>query len=307
MSIFKAYDIRGVVGRSWARPMPTPSAAPPRTSWLRLACWWAAMRGRARRSLPRRSWPESSTKGRDVLDAGLVSTPMVYFGVEHRGCRRRRSASRPPTTRARYNGFKLCREHAIPIGGASGLREIEALAGRRSEAPRHLPAAAPCGPSRCAPAYVDAPRTRWRRSRARALRVAIDCGNGMAAVGLEPLLARLPLTVERLYFEPDGSFPNHPADPARGGEPSRRRRGRAAHERRLRRRLRRRRGPRGLRRRGGADRVVGPHDGAPRSTPPAAPARAAASSTTSGRAAPRGRRSRRQAVSPRCAVSATPS
>jgi phosphomannomutase len=45
------------------------------------------------------------------------------------------------------------------------------------------------------------------------LRVAIDCGNGMASVGLEPLLARLPLRVERLYFEPDGRFPNHPADP----------------------------------------------------------------------------------------------
>jgi phosphomannomutase len=45
------------------------------------------------------------------------------------------------------------------------------------------------------------------------LRVAIDCGNGMAGVGLDPLLARLDLEVERLYFEPDGSFPNHPADP----------------------------------------------------------------------------------------------
>ena len=45
------------------------------------------------------------------------------------------------------------------------------------------------------------------------LKVAIDCGNGMASVGLEPLLAELDLEVERLYFEPDGSFPNHEADP----------------------------------------------------------------------------------------------
>jgi phosphomannomutase len=45
------------------------------------------------------------------------------------------------------------------------------------------------------------------------LHVAIDCGNGMAAVGLEPLRERLPLRVERLYFEPDCTFPNHPADP----------------------------------------------------------------------------------------------
>ncbi|MBW1844727.1 MAG: phosphomannomutase/phosphoglucomutase, partial [Deltaproteobacteria bacterium] len=45
------------------------------------------------------------------------------------------------------------------------------------------------------------------------LKVAIDCGNGMAAVGLEPLLEQLDLEVERLYFEPDGTFPNHEADP----------------------------------------------------------------------------------------------
>jgi len=45
------------------------------------------------------------------------------------------------------------------------------------------------------------------------LRVAIDAGNGMAGVALEPLLARLPLEVERLYFEPDGSFPNPEASP----------------------------------------------------------------------------------------------
>ena len=45
------------------------------------------------------------------------------------------------------------------------------------------------------------------------LKVAIDCGNGMAGVGLVPLLERLPLEVTRLYFEPDGSFPNHEANP----------------------------------------------------------------------------------------------
>jgi len=45
------------------------------------------------------------------------------------------------------------------------------------------------------------------------LRVAIDCGNGMAGVGLEPVIGRLGLEVERLYFEPDGTFPHHEADP----------------------------------------------------------------------------------------------
>jgi phosphomannomutase len=109
---------------------------------------------------------------------------------------------------AEYNGFKLCGRHAVPVGEATGLREIERLAGG-APAP-----AAQAGALRRADvrdAYVE--HLLALTSARPALRVAIDCGNGMAGVGLEPLLGRLPLEVERLYFEPDGRFPNHPADP----------------------------------------------------------------------------------------------
>jgi phosphomannomutase len=147
---------------------------------------------------------------------------------------------------ARYNGFKICREHAIPIGEATGLREIERLAGEaeRSAGPRMeqgREAAAQRGAAErsagprmeqgrgAAAQRGEAERSREvRRVDLRAayvdhvlalgvrvprLRVAIDCGNGMAGVALDPLLARLPLDVERLYFEPDGTFPNHEANP----------------------------------------------------------------------------------------------
>jgi phosphomannomutase len=111
---------------------------------------------------------------------------------------------------AQYNGMKICGANALPIGEATGLREIERLA-------------ASSGGERAAPRggreSVDIVEGYVRHAmgvasgQAPALHVAIDCANGMAAVGLEPLLARLPLRVERLYFEPDCTFPNHPADP----------------------------------------------------------------------------------------------
>jgi phosphomannomutase len=210
MSIFKAYDIRGVVGDE----LGTDDAY---AIGRATACFLAAsplLLGRdARPSSPALFEALArgvQDEGVDVLDAGLVSTPMVYFGVERTAAAGGISltASHNP---ARYNGFKLCREHAIPIGAASGLLEVEALArkvpkqavGARRGTRRSLLLAADYAEHVARVATLPCPP----------LRVAIDCGNGMAAVGLEPLLARLPLTVERLYFEPDGSFPNHEADP----------------------------------------------------------------------------------------------
>jgi len=111
---------------------------------------------------------------------------------------------------AEYNGFKICRENAIPIGEASGLREIEALCTTcRGDPPAERK-------GDVEEVDVQSGYTSHVLSvgdgRPR-VRVAIDCGNGMASVGLEPVLAHLDIEVERLYFEPDGTFPNHEADP----------------------------------------------------------------------------------------------
>jgi len=210
MSIFKAYDIRGVVGEELG---PNDAYAIGRAAARYLAASPLLVGRDARMSSP--ALCEALVRGildegADVLDAGLASTPMVYFGVEHARAAGGVSltASHNP---ARYNGFKLCREHAIPIGAASGLREIEAIAREAAG----TPPAARRGERRSidlAEGYADH-LLRIATAPCPKLRVAIDCGNGMASVGLDPLLARLPLVVERLYFEPDGSFPNHEADP----------------------------------------------------------------------------------------------
>jgi phosphomannomutase len=148
-------------------------------------------------------------EGAEVIDLGLVATPMVYFAVDHlaAGAGIMLTASHNP---GEYNGFKVCRHNAIPVGEASGLREIEALVDEAGSAP---PVASP-GSVRnldIVSQYVE--HVLSVGAGRPSLRVAIDCGNGMAAVGLEPLLAGLDLQVERLYFEPDGTFPNHEADP----------------------------------------------------------------------------------------------
>ncbi len=207
--IFKAYDIRGItpddldaeiaqrIGRATARFIGATALAVGRDArQTSPELFEALVRG-------------INDEGVDVIDLGLVSTPMVYYAVESlvAGGGIMVTASHNP---AQYNGFKICREHAIPIGEASGLLEIEKISlGIANEAPQSKRGTIRSVDVRAG--YVD--HVLSVGGEHKRLKLAIDCGNGMAAVGLEPLLERLDLEVERLYFEPDGTFPNHEADP----------------------------------------------------------------------------------------------
>ncbi len=208
-AIFKAYDIRGIypdaldgpaaraIGRAFARHLGGGPVALGRD-----------MR-ESGRVLREQAIAGLLAEGADVLDAGRVSTPMLYFAAASHGARGGAmiTASHNPGA---YNGFKLCRERAIPIGIESGLREIRDAA-RVLEAE---PAGPPRGRVREIDVAADYARALLELFPARPrLRVVIDAGNGIAGEAFEPLLAQLPLEVTRLYFEPDGSFPNHEADP----------------------------------------------------------------------------------------------
>ena len=211
MKLFKAYDVRGTT--------PDPLNAEVAYGIGRATAHFIGADTLVVGRDARRSSPELCAsllrgihdEGVSVIDLGLVSTPMVYCAVDQLGAGGgiMVTASHNP---AEYNGFKICREHAIPIGEDSGLREIEALVPERQDAPR-----VSGNPTResadIRERYAAQALSMGERAAEAKLRVAIDCGNGMASAGLEPVLAQLPIEVERLYFEPDGTFPNHEADP----------------------------------------------------------------------------------------------
>ena len=212
-SIVKAYDVRGIVPDQLDEPVARAIGAA-----------FARVTG-ARRIVTARDMRESSVplaaafaegatgQGADVLDAGLGSTDLLYFASGSLGVPGAMfTASHNP---AKYNGIKLCRAGAAPVGQDSGLREVRALAER--DLP---PAGAPGGVERCdlLPAYAAHLRGLVDLTGIRPLTVVVDAGNGMAghtvpAVLGDAALPALPLTVLPLYFELDGTFPNHEANP----------------------------------------------------------------------------------------------
>lgn len=209
MAVFKAYDIRGTVpdqlnaelaygvGRATARFIGADRLVVGRDARSHSPELCAALiRG-------------ILDEGVSVDDIGLVATPMVYYAVAAlaAGGGIMVTASHNP---AEYNGFKICREKAIPIGEASGLRVIETLVDRCRNEPVATVRGRVVERDIVAGYGEHALGVGTRRPR---VKVAIDCGNGMASVGLAPVLAALPISVEPLYFEPDGTFPNHEADP----------------------------------------------------------------------------------------------
>jgi phosphomannomutase len=156
-------------------------------------------------------------RGASVVEAGLSSTDMLYFASGHLGLAGAMfTASHNP---AQYNGIKMCRANAVAIGQDSGLTEIRDRAGEYLDA--GLPAAAEAGTTEQADllgAYAEYLRGLVDLSGIRPLKVVVDAGNGMGgytvpAVLGDAVLPALPLTIVALYFELDGSFPNHEANP----------------------------------------------------------------------------------------------
>jgi phosphomannomutase len=150
----------------------------------------------------------AATAGADVTLIGLASTDQLYFASGHLARPGAMfTASHNP---ARYNGIKMCRAHATPIGMETGLAEIrdrvaagETLTGERTgeideqdlleEYATYLLSLAPV--------------------RGRHLKVAVDAGNGMAGMTAPAVLGQVDVEVVPLYFELDGTFPNHEANP----------------------------------------------------------------------------------------------
>ena len=156
-----------------------------------------------------------TSRGCDVVRIGLASTDGLYFAS---GILRLPgamfTASHNP---ARYNGIKLCRVGAAPVGQESGLREIRHLV--QHGLPPHDGPRGSVTEADMLTRYAEHLRGLVDLRSSRPLRVVVDAGNGMAGLtvpavlGTAAGLASLPLDLEPLYFELDGTFPHHEANP----------------------------------------------------------------------------------------------
>jgi phosphomannomutase len=212
-SVIKAYDVRGLVGKEIDEDFVTDVAA----AFARLI---RAEGGQSvaigydmRESSPAlaKAFGEGVTaQGLDVVRIGLASTDQLYFASGFLGCAGAMfTASHNP---AAYNGIKLCRAGAKPVGEDTGLALIrdEVIAG----VPAYDGTRGQVRDQDVLADYGQFLRSLVDMAELRPLRVAVDAGNGMAGHTTPAVLGPISaLTVVPLYFELDGSFPNHEANP----------------------------------------------------------------------------------------------
>ncbi|MGB8266984.1 MAG: hypothetical protein WCE44_11705 [Candidatus Velthaea sp.] len=210
-SIFKSYDVRGIV----------PSQINDHVAYS-IGRAFVEVLGRKRICIGRDMRPSggpllaaltagATDAGADVTQIGLISTDCLYFAVGHYGFDGgiMITASHNP---AEYNGFKFCREEAIAISLDTGLGDVRDRANTGTFAP-----AARTGnvfardvlddfAAHCLSFIDDV-------AAIKPFKIAIDAGNGMAGATVPRVFRSLPCEVFPLYFELDGTFPNHPASP----------------------------------------------------------------------------------------------
>jgi phosphomannomutase len=208
--IVKAYDIRGVVPDELDESLARDIGA----AFVRVVDADAIVTAHDMRDTSpglARAFAEGATaQGADVIEAGLGSTDLLYFASGSLGIAGAMfTASHNP---AKYNGIKLCRAGAAPVGQDSGLADIRDLV------------------ERGIPAYDGTTGTISARDLLsdyaaymkelvpgvegiRPLSVVVDAGNGMGGLTVPVVFKGLPVELTEMYFELDGSFPNHEANP----------------------------------------------------------------------------------------------
>jgi len=150
-----------------------------------------------------------TSSGADVVDGGLGATDMLYYASGQLGLPGAMlTASHNP---AKYNGIKLCRAGAKPLSQETGLGELRDMA---SKGVRRTAASPGTVRKRdILSGYAQYLRRLVDLSGIRPLKVAVDAGNGMAGHTVPTVFEGLPIETIPLYFELDGSFPNHEANP----------------------------------------------------------------------------------------------
>jgi len=207
-SIFKAYDIRGIVGETLTEAVVYEIG--------RAIASEAATRGQGSIIVARDgrlSGPDFIValsrgirdSGLDVIDLGMAPTPLLYFAIHTLGTRSGvmvTGSHNPPA----YNGFKIVIDGETLSGGT-----IQSLR-QRIEQQDYIQGAGQYTTQDLSAAYIE--RISADIHLARPLKLVVDCGNGVAGVAAPRLLRALGCQISELFCEVDGSFPNHHPDPS---------------------------------------------------------------------------------------------
>ena len=221
-ALIKAYDIRGVVPEQWDPKLSREVGI----AFVEVLKIRASDGGTGRivvghdmrptgRDLVAAFIDGVTSAGVDVINIGLCSTDGLYFAsgrLDIPGAMF--TASHNP---AEYNGIKLCRAGAAPVGQDSGLSEIRELL-ESEKLPEYSGASGTATAQDMLADYAQYLRDLVPLEKSRKLKVVIDTGNGMGgftvpAVLGDEIFAALPLEIDAMYFELDGTFPNHEANP----------------------------------------------------------------------------------------------
>jgi phosphomannomutase len=210
-AIFKAYDVRGLypseideqvardIGRAFVLYLEAKRIGVSRDMRLSSPALAAAFIDGA------------LAQGCDVIDFGMQATDVLYFGVASANLDggAQITASHNP---GEYNGIKMVRREALPLSGDAGIGEIRDMLvngalGAPGVTPGQHTTTEVLGP------YIDHIMSFVDASAIRPFRIVADAGNGMAGVVAPRMFGRLPCQVIEMCFTPDGSFPNHEANP----------------------------------------------------------------------------------------------
>ncbi|MER5185133.1 phosphomannomutase/phosphoglucomutase [Streptomyces sp. NPDC002896] len=211
--LVKAYDVRGVVPDQWDESLAELFGA----AFVQVTGAAAIVTGHDMRpsspGLSRAFARGAASRGVDVTEIGLCSTDQLYYAsgaLNLAGAMF--TASHNP---AQYNGIKLCRPGAAPVGQDTGLAEIRALVEEWSESGAPEPVATPGSITRreTLEDYAAHLRSLVDLTMIRPLKVVVDAGNGMGGHTVPTVFAGLPIDLVPMYCELDGTFPNHEANP----------------------------------------------------------------------------------------------
>jgi len=209
-SIFKAYDIRGI----YPDQLDGETARKIGHAFVRyLSCKNVVVGRDMRLSSP--TLFEHLTKGitdagSDVIDIGLCSTDALYFTVGKFGYQAgiMITASHNPKE---YNGFKMCRQEAVPLSGQEGIEQIKQIILKGDFQAVNKKGA--IHRRDITEAFIQHLLSFIDVKRIKPFKIVADAGNGMAGMLAPKLFEHLPCQLVPMFFELDGSFPNHPASP----------------------------------------------------------------------------------------------